>query len=435
MPLEKGSNKSAISRNIAELIRAGHKPSQAEAIAYKNAGKDEGSILDLTMDSPSARIEDINQFVEIKGNNISKVGVFPYSGQQISNDLEPDRIYQVYRPEEELSNEETINSFKLLPWTDEHTMLSGDPSEGLTDPARKGVHGVIGEEVYFEDGYLKANIKIFSNKLAELIDSGKRELSIGYRCVYELVSGVFEGKRYDAIQRQLRGNHLALVEEGRSGPDVAVLDHFKFTFDTKGLVMADQLREEEAAADEGEMSLAECFKMLKELRDEMSAMKAKDEADPEGKKEAEEGDEAGEPWNKEEDEADPAMFVTKAKLNEDESEEEEEKAEDEAKGDMEKPQDSKGMDSMKNVFKEIAARDALVKRLTPHIGVFDHKEKTLSEVAGYAVKKLGVPCTKGHEYSAIEGYLRGARVSVAAIGQDSSAVNSSCIDAYLAGGK
>jgi hypothetical protein len=278
-----------------------------------------------------------------------------------------------------------------------------------------------------------------------LIDSGKKELSIGYRCLYDIVSRVYNGVKYDAIQRQIRGNHVALVEEGRSGHDVAVLDHFKFTFDTKGLVMADQMREEDPTADEGEeMTLQECAKMIKEMRGEMDAMKGKDEADPEGsKKQAEEGDEAGEPWNEEEDEADPAMFVTKTKLNEDESEEEEEKkkAEDEdeekEKGDMEKPKDTKdAMDSMKrSIFKEIAARDMLVKRLQPHIGVFDHKEKTLTEVARYAVKRLNVPCKSGHEYAAIEGFLKGARVSTPAIGQDSRAINYNCVDAYLSGDK
>jgi hypothetical protein len=80
-------------------------------------------------------------------------------------------------------------------------------------------------------------------------------------------------------------------------------------------------------------------------------------------------------------------------------------------------------------------RDELVKRLTPHIGVFDHKQKTLSEVANYAVKRLSVPCKKGHEHAAIEGFLRGARVNTAAVAQDSRSVPSSCIDAYLAGGK
>ena len=436
MPLQSGKSEKVLGENIAELERSGYPDKQAQAIAFskRRESKDDGSILDLTMDNESAREYDINGWAEIKGNPISKVGVFPYSGSQISPELEADKIYQVYRPEEELADPETISSFKLLPWTDEHAML-GSEDDGLTAAERKGVHGVIGEDVYYEDGYLKGNLKIFSNKLAELIDSGKKELSIGYRCLYDMVTGVYNGVRYDAIQRQIRGNHVALVEEGRSGHDVAVLDHFKFTFDTKGLVMADPMKE--SAKDEGEeMSLQECVQMLKEMRSELDAMRGRDDADPEGsKKQAEEGDEAGEPWNEETDEADPAMFVTKAKLNEDASEDEDEDGE--KKGDMEKPKDAKdAMDSMKSsIFKEMAVRDALVKRLQPHIGVFDHKEKTLDEVAHYAVKKLGVQCRKGHEYSAIEGYLRGARVSTPAIGQDSRSVKSDCIDAYLSGGK
>lgn len=39
MPLRKGKSKKTIQENIAELIRAGHSPQQATAIAYSNAGK------------------------------------------------------------------------------------------------------------------------------------------------------------------------------------------------------------------------------------------------------------------------------------------------------------------------------------------------------------------------------------------------------------
>ncbi len=39
MPLKKGSSKETISKNIAEMINAGHKPAQAIAAAYSNAGK------------------------------------------------------------------------------------------------------------------------------------------------------------------------------------------------------------------------------------------------------------------------------------------------------------------------------------------------------------------------------------------------------------
>lgn len=437
MPLisgEKARTQKGFKHNLKAELKTGKSKKQALAISYAKAreSEDDEPALD------SAREYDINGWAEIKGNPISKVGVFPYSGAQISPELEPDRIYQVYRPEDELSDPETIESFKLIPWTDEHAML-GSEDDGLTGAERKGVHGVIGEEVYFEDGYLKGNLKIFSNKLAELIDSGKKELSIGYRCLYDITSGVYNGVRYDAIQRQIRGNHVALVEEGRSGHDVAVLDQFTFTFDTKGLKMAnEENKPDDEVKDEGEeMTLRELVEMVKELKQGHEKILSRldggnsDENEELSKKAAEEGDEAGEPWNEEEDEADPAMFVTKAKLNEDESEEEEKK------GDMEKPKDTKdAMDSVKrSVFKEMAVRDELVKRLQPHIGVFDHKEKTLSEVAAYAIKKLGVSCRKGHEHAAIEGFLRGARVSTPAIGQDSRAIKSDCIDAYLSGDK
>jgi hypothetical protein len=40
------------------------------------------------------------------------------------------------------------------------------------------------------------------------------------------IPGVPDGQRYDAIQRNIRGNHVALVDLGRAGPEVSIrMDH------------------------------------------------------------------------------------------------------------------------------------------------------------------------------------------------------------------
>lgn len=174
----------------------------------------------------SQREVDINGYVTIKKNPISKVGVFPYLGKNISKDCDPDKIYFVYRPAEELSRPETLDSFKNIPLVDDHTMLGA----GQTPAEQKGVDGHIGSEVTLEGDTLYGDLHIYSERLKRRIDlDGKRDLSLGYRVAqWEKANGTFNGQPYDFIQRGLVGNHLALVKEGRCGPEVSVLDGFTY---------------------------------------------------------------------------------------------------------------------------------------------------------------------------------------------------------------
>lgn len=459
VPLKSGSSQSTVSKNIEKLVNEGYPQNQAAAIAYSKSREDakdneEGTTFKIydSEQSESAREIDINGFMEIKGNPISKVGVFPYSGAQIDESLDAEKIYQIYRPQEELSNEETIKSFKLIPFTDEHAML-GDEDQGMLPAEKKGVHGVIGEDVYFDDGYLKGNIKIFSEKLAGLINDGKRELSIGYRCKYDMTPGIFDGQRYDGIQRMIRGNHLALVDEGRSGHDVSVLDHFKFTVDSKELKMADLSEQgseyiEDEEASKSSMSLGEIGQKIIELEKmihEKLGIKqaASDEGEGEAKKELSE--EAAKEGDAKDEQGEYNKFVNKAEI-EDEAEEEEKSqseksdAEDDGEtekkdGDMSKPADKKSMDA-KQFFIEISKRDSLAKSLSHHIGTFDHSQKTTKEVAQYGIKKLGLKCKPGHEISMLNGYLAAASKSAKLpVFAKDSAQKSTCIDDYLKGVK
>lgn len=167
---------------------------------------------------------DHNGYWYIENNPISRTGVFPYFGHQISDELEPDKVYQVYRPAEELFSPEAMESFKLMPLVDDHTMLGKD----YTPAEEYGVHGVLGEKIGRKGDLLTADIKIYSEALKDEINNGKKELSLGYYCDYDLTSGTYKGQHYDAVQRNLRGNHIALVDRGRMGHDVRVMDGMAF---------------------------------------------------------------------------------------------------------------------------------------------------------------------------------------------------------------
>ena len=341
-------------------------------------------------ETSSARKYDSNGWPEIKGNPISKVGVFPYLGKQIDGSLDPDKIYNVYRPAEELSSQETIDSFKLIPWTLIHpNKLLGAKSEGRTPAENKGIEGVIGEDVFFDGEFLRGNIKIFSDNLQEVIDSGEAEqLSAGYACKYKIQSGLFNGQVYDAIQHTIRGNHLASVPEGRMGPEVAVLDHLVFTFDAKDIQMPENKEdlEKKAAADKA----------------------AKDEAEEKEKAEkAEAADKAAkDAFEKEESEKKEAADK-KAK---DEAEEEKKKGMDamdaQIKG-LKSELESLKSGGVKALLGEIAQRDVLASQISKFVGAFDHAEKTLAEVAKYGVEKLGLKAPAGQEQTALDAYFVG----------------------------
>lgn len=343
--------------------------------------------------SKSARNYDLNGWFEIKGNPLSKVGVFDYSGAQVgAPPADHGKIYKVFRPAEELANPETLASFRLTPLINDHTMLG----EGFTDAENKGVDGVIGEDVYFSDGVLRGNIKVFSKTLAEDIKKGKTELSCGYRCTYDFTAGSWNGQVYDVIQRNIRGNHVALVDEGRMGPDVSVLDHLVFTVDAKEtFVDPEELKAMIAAA-------------MAPVMDSLTAVTAwqtaKDEAD---KKAAEEEEAAAEAAadaaaeaDKDKDKGVPAGMDAALKQIA------------ALQGELAALKGAKPAMDEAAIVALHADKSDLVERLSIHVGTFDHSRMTVEQVAAYGVEKLGIKnVPAGHERVALDAALQAKPVS------------------------
>lgn len=167
----------------------------------------------------SNREKDANGFLHVKNCHCTKVQIAQYLGCEISKDLEADKVYNVYRPEEELKKAKTIQSLNGVPLQLEH---HDDTAER---PAQYTRIGATGTDAVFEFPYLSNSLHFFNQKAIDLIESGEKcELSIGYDCEIHKEAGEFEGVPYDFVQRNIKIQHVALVECGRAGADVKVSD-------------------------------------------------------------------------------------------------------------------------------------------------------------------------------------------------------------------
>lgn len=169
----------------------------------------------------SLRTYDVEGRLHISRTHISKACVNPYYGREIPTSealgLIPDKIYYLLRAPEEL--EKAAASFARLPILSKHIPVTADslPNEFII--------GSIGSDVDFSNPYLDADICIWEAQAIGGIETNAvRELSCAYRYVPIMVPGEYQGTKYDGIMTEIIGNHLAVVESGRAGPDVLAAD-------------------------------------------------------------------------------------------------------------------------------------------------------------------------------------------------------------------
>lgn len=125
-------------------------------------------------------------------------------------------IIRELRHPDEVFKAESMATLALKPLTNNH------PSS-LLDSETASMHmvGSTGETVKIDAGkYLEVMTVITDKKTIQDAENGKVEVSPGYTCELDFTPGTFDGEAYDAIQRNIRYNHLAVVKKGRSGPEV-----------------------------------------------------------------------------------------------------------------------------------------------------------------------------------------------------------------------
>ena len=122
-------------------------------------------------------------------------------------------VRREFRPPEEVFKADSLNSFVGKPITDGH------PAEMVNAKNAKSLLvGAIHTEGKQDGDNVVAGITIHdADMIDKIMKGGKRELSLGYKVDIEEISGVWNGQEYDAIQRNIRINHLAIVPRGRAG--------------------------------------------------------------------------------------------------------------------------------------------------------------------------------------------------------------------------
>lgn len=175
----------------------------------------------LAFDKSSVRRTDTDGRLFLETSRISKAGVNPYWGREIVGwselGLDPDKVYQVFRPPEEL--EKGAHTFNNIPILAIHTHVTAK------NPKKEVIIGSTGSTANFDGEYLNNGLGFWDAEYIEKIDSEEqRELSSSYRYIPILENGSYNGSPYDIKMTQIEGNHVALVVEGRAGPDVLVAD-------------------------------------------------------------------------------------------------------------------------------------------------------------------------------------------------------------------
>jgi len=148
---------------------------------------------------------------------VARTGVQEYLPSELGMAGTDDRLIPVLRPEEEVFSQACIASFEGMPVTDDHPVtpdgVTAENSRFLSRGHAQHVRRGTGSE----SDLLLADLMITDPVLIDEILSGKREISCGY--TYNLCEE--DGK---FIQREIRGNHVAVVDSGRAGPRVSIRD-------------------------------------------------------------------------------------------------------------------------------------------------------------------------------------------------------------------
>lgn len=134
---------------------------------------------------------------------VTTCGIFEYKNEDGSTRRE-------LRIPEEVFAEKSLESYKGKP-----IIITHDAGEVDKENVRREQIGTIMSKGYRDGDNVRCEIIIHDTNA--LKSCGLKELSLGYSLDTDDTPGIYNGEKYDCVQKNIEINHLALVSEARAG--------------------------------------------------------------------------------------------------------------------------------------------------------------------------------------------------------------------------
>lgn len=157
-------------------------------------------------------------FMRVPGR-VARTGVQEYLASELG--MPGNGIIRVYRSPEEVFNADSLAGFNGADITLHHP-------KGLVtaDNYKLTSVGVVRGAGVQDDDFVQCDLIVKDAAAITAVNSGKCELSVGYTAIYDHAPGATpEGEAYDYVQRDIKINHVAIVDRARAGASARIFDH------------------------------------------------------------------------------------------------------------------------------------------------------------------------------------------------------------------
>lgn len=154
----------------------------------------------------------------------ARTGLQDYRGSEVDPEnqhgLRDKAIVKIYRPEEEVFKDASLASYAAAPVTINHPSV-------MVDASNWKQHGVgeINGDIVRDGQRVRVPVIVRDAAAVKAAQTTHKQLSMGYTTTLDFSPGTTpEGAAYDAVQREIRINHIALVPVARGGPELRIVD-------------------------------------------------------------------------------------------------------------------------------------------------------------------------------------------------------------------